>query len=814
MDMPGKYDPASAEERARRLWEDEGIYRFAPEGDDRPVYSIDTPPPTVSGSLHVGHVFSYVQTDCLARFFRMRGYNVLYPMGFDDNGLPTERLVEKVSGLRAPEVPRERFVAMCREISAEYEGRYEALWRKVGLSVDWSLGYTTNDARCRRIGQHAFLDLYEAGRAYRKVYPTLWCPECRTAVAQAEMEDREIGSSFCTIVFQVGEERLRIATTRPELLPACVAIFVHPDDARYAHLVGRRARTPLFDREVPVLADQRADPEKGTGLVMCCTFGDATDVAWWEEYGLPICDLLAEDGTMTREAGPYAGMTAVEGRGAIVRDLDAAGRLVERREIAHSVNVHERCGTEIEYRAAPQWFVRVLDMKEELLDAGAKIAWHPPSMKIRYDHWVENLRWDWCISRQRYHGIPFPIWYCRSCGAPVAAERERLPVDPAGAPPPPPCSCGDTEFEPDPDVMDTWATSSLTPLINTGWEGAAETPERYPMTLRPQAHDIIRTWAFYSLVRGLLHCGEVPWRHLAISGHALLGRPGGGGPGKISKSKGPRVASPEELMKQFSADALRYWACGSRLGTDVAFSRDELRPGKRLVTKLWNAARFSLVHLAEYSGLRPDLIWTMDRWILAKLARTIREATSRFEQYDFASAREIVDRFFWTDLCDNYLEIIKDRLYRPETHGADARISAQYGLYCALLSVLKMMGPFVPYVTEEIYRHVFREREGTISLHGLDWPEPTPEWVDPEAERSGDLAIRVIAEVRKRKSEAGVSLRTSVPKLCIRCDEEDESRIHDVLADVQTTTRAERVVFCGADGGLVVDVNMTKTGIA
>jgi len=620
------------------------------------------------------------------------------------------------------------------------------------------------------------------------------------------MEDREVGSAFCTISFEVGDERLRIATTRPELLPACVALFVHPDDARHAHLVGRRARTPLFDREVPVLADQRADPEKGTGLVMCCTFGDATDVAWWEEYGLPMRALLAEDGRMTSKAGPYAGMTAYEGRAAIMRDLDAAGLLLDRREIAHMVNVHDRCGTEIEYRAAPQWFIRVPDMKEELLDAGAKIAWHPPSMKVRYDHWVENLRWDWCISRQRYHGIPFPVWYCRTCGATVAAERDRLPLDPAIDRPRPPCSCGGTDLAPDRDVMDTWATSSLTPLIHARWDGAAGTPVLHPMTLRPQAHDIIRTWAFYSIVRGLLHCGDVPWRHLAISGHALLGRPGGGRPGKISKSKGPRVAPPEQLIEQFSADALRYWACGSRLGTDVAFSRDELRPGQRLVTKLWNAARFSLGHLEDCPGLRPDALWTMDRWILSKLTGTIRGTALHFEKYDFAAAREIVDRFFWTDLCDNYLEIVKDRLYRPEIHGADARVSAQYGLYCSLLSVLKMMSPFVPYVTEEIYRHVFRERERTISLHRSGWPEPEPAWVDPEAEESGDLAVRVIAEVRKRKSEAGVSLKTSVPELRIGCDEEDEGRIRTVLMDVQTTTRAERVVLCGTDGELAVEV--------
>lgn len=812
MPMPDKYDPGRAEDRARALWEDAGIYRFDPDEDHRPLYSIDTPPPTVSGALHVGHVFSYVQTDCLARFFRMRGYRVFYPMGFDDNGLPTERLVEKEYGIRAFEVPRDRFVEMCRETAAKYERQYEALWRKIGLSVDWSLRYTTNDSRCRRIAQRAFLDLYETGRAYRKVYPTLWCPECRTAVAQAEMEDREMRGAFHTVLFQAGREQLRIATTRPELLAACVALFVHPEDARYAHLIGRRARTPLFDREVPVLADRRADPEKGTGIVMCCTFGDATDVAWWEEYELPTRSVLSEEGTMTQEAGSYAGRTLSEARAAIVRDLHAAGLLLGRTEIAHMVNVHERCGTEIEYRATSQWFIRVLDMKSALLDAGAKIAWHPPSMKIRYDHWVENLRWDWCISRQRYHGIPFPVWYCRTCGASIVAERAQLPVDPAVSHPISPCPCGGRDFTPDPDVMDTWATSSLTPLINARWGEAESRPGMcriYPMTLRSQAHDIIRTWAFYTIVRGLLHCcGHVPWLHLAISGHALLTRSGRGGPGKISKSKGLRVDPPEKLIEQFSADALRYWACGARSGADVAFSRDELRPGKRLTTKLWNASRFSFAHLKDYSGTRPDSLWTMDRWILSKLARAIHEATSCFEEYDFATAREIVNRFFWTDLCDNYLEIIKGRLYGPEIYGEDARLSAQHGLYFSLLSVLKMMGPFVPYITEEIYQHFFREREDSISLHGSRWPEPPTEWTDPDAEENGDLAVRVIAEVRRRKTEAGVSLKTSVPELRIECSEEDESRLSSVLEDVRTTTRAERVVFRREAGQMEVDLSL------
>jgi valyl-tRNA synthetase len=502
MTLAKRYDPAAAEPRLQAWWQQAGIYNFDPEAED-PAYSIDTPPPTVSGNLHMGHVYSYSHPDIMARFWRMNGRNVFYPMGYDDNGLPTERLVERRLGVSALRVGRKTFIERCLELSEELEQDYQALWQRLGLSVDWRYLYRTIDDQSRHISQRSFVDLQRKGLAYHQDAPAIWCPECRTAIAQAELNDLTRESEFVTLPFERADgSPLLIATTRPELLPACVAVFVHPTDERFRDLVGQHVRVPLFGQQVPVLADLAAEPEKGTGAVMCCTFGDTTDVDWWRNHGLPLRMMIERDGTLAGAAGPLGGLPVPDARRKVVEMLQQGGMILGRQTVTQSVRVHERCDTPVEYIVTRQWFIRVLDFQQALLDAGEQITWHPPHMKTRYREWVENLRWDWGISRQRAFGVPLPVWYCVECGAVVVADETQLPVDPTHEQPAVACACGSMAFEPDQDVMDTWATSSLSPQIAARWLAEPALYERlFPMSLRAQAHEIIRTWAFYAIVK-------------------------------------------------------------------------------------------------------------------------------------------------------------------------------------------------------------------------------------------------------------------------------------------------------------------------
>jgi len=589
--LPKRYDPQTEEPRLQAFWQAQGVYHFDVDDDTRPVYSIDTPPPTVSGHLHLGHVYSYSHPDFVARFWRMNGYNVFYPMGYDDNGLPTERLVEKWEGIRAVEVGREAFIERCLAVSEQAERDYQALWQRLGLSIDWRYTYRTIDAESRRISQLSFLDLYRKGLAYRKEAPAIWCPECQTAIAQAELNDLDRESTFYTLAFALDNGGvLEIATTRPELLPACVAVFVHPDDARYARLIGKQARVPYFDQWVPILTDPGADPEKGTGAVMCCTFGDAADVTWWYTHNLPLRVALDRAGRMTDLAGAFAGLPSREARRQIVEALAERGLLLGERPTAQSVRVHERCDTPVEYIVTPQWFVRVLDFKDALLASGANVRWHPDHMETRFREWVENLNWDWCISRQRYYGVTFPVWYCDACGAVILAGEDELPVDPTTRAPSRPCVCGSTSFTPETDVMDTWATSSLSPQIVGQWLANPELCAKvYPFSLRPQAHEIIRTWAFYTIVKSHHHFDATPWTDAAISGWGLALE----GAGKISKSRGGGPMPPMEMLEQYSADAVRYWTSSTGFGKDSIISEEKIQIGAKLITKLWNVARFA-----------------------------------------------------------------------------------------------------------------------------------------------------------------------------------------------------------------------------
>ncbi len=795
--MPNRYNFFEAEPRLAGFWADAALYAFDPSAPG-PIYTIDTPPPTVSGELHIGHCYSYTQTDIIARYHRMRGENVLYPMGFDDNGLPTERFVEKSIGRKATEMDRQEFITRCLELIDQTESRFESLWRRLGLSVDWNYRYSTISSQMQRVSQWSFIQLYRSGLAYRQVAPTLWCPECQTAIAQAEVDDRTLPTRFSTLAFRLKDgEILPIATTRPELLPACVAIFVHPGDSRYARLIGTTATITLDGLprsiEVPILADELADPARGSGAVMCCTFGDSTDVRWWRLHQLPLRSAVGRDGRMTALAGPYAGLSIAEARKRILHDLAEKGLILGWETTEHSTGTHERCGTPVEYLHTRQWFISVLEHKEQLLEAGRKILWHPEHMLRRYEHWVENLHWDWCISRQRFLGVPFPAWTCKACGELALATPERLPVDPRITTPPP-CACGSSEFEPEPDVMDTWATSSCTPFLIARWpDDPAWFARHFPASLRPQAHDIIRTWAFYTIVKSLYHEDAIPWREIMISGHALSADRG-----KISKSKEHKEAGPQELIEQESADALRYWATSIKTGSDTAFNPETVATGRRLITKLWNACRFAesrLENLTNEFNTRDELhsvLLPTDRWLLSRLARSIAHATSELNNTEYSTARVEVERFFWSDLCDNYLELAKARLYQGAGPECEA---AQWTLYHALLTVLKLFAPYLPYVTEEIYQLLFRRWEVAASIHRLLWPAERPEWIDEQAEDTGQTLLSLLRQVRRYKAEHGLSVGAELETLHIRANADQHGALAALIVDLKSATRARNIVL-------------------
>ncbi len=876
--LPKHYDHKEAEPRLQKRWEEIGVHAWDESQPRENTFVIDTPPPTVSGILHMGHIFSYTQADFVARYQRMRGKTVFYPMGFDDNGLPTERLVEKEKKVRGRDMPRADFVVLCREVVKGAEEEFRRLFKSVALSVDWKQEYQTISDDVRRLSQESFLDLLEKGDAYRDFRPTYWDWVDQTAIAQAEIENKEMPGVMNEIEFTLEDGTpLIIATTRPELLGACVAVMYHPEDPNAAKYRDKYAVTPLFGVNVPMIADELVEREKGTGLVMCCTFGDDTDKEWWRKHGLPLrqivnelgridisfptfpdeskvdvlepreealfeadrlYDALAEDcivfGGANYALAQYQfsratidknnclsvkkawdvfnqinGLKIKQANEKIVKMLQTEGKLCHQTLITHTVKCAERSGTPIEIIPTPQWFIRITDKKEALLEKGKECKWYPEYMHIRLNQWIDGLKEDWCISRQRFFGVPFPVWYSKRAGEegrPIFASSQQLPVDPLTDLP-----HGYTREEvvASTDVMDTWATSSISPQINAGSIGIRSdkhtdtrhlTPETrftklFPADLRPQAHEIIRTWAFYTIVKAHLHSDDIPWKNLMISGWCLASDKS-----KMSKSKG-NIITPVDLILEKSADAVRYWASTSRLGADTAFSEELLKIGKKLINKLWNAINFASLHLETLAipshtpVSEKRITETLDKWILTRLQKTIEKATHEFEKFEYCDARVAIEEFFWKDFCDNYLELVKTRAYGEEVAGCRLQVasitSARVTLYYCLHAILRLFAPFIPHITEELYSHIV---DADTSVHARgNWPKSADYPIDNQAEASGIACVSILEAIRKCKSERQVSIKFPIKE--VKLSGGDWKLIEPVIHDLKSAGNVESITW-------------------
>ena len=757
-----RYDYKTREKFWQNKWQQDKTYKFDLNAAKK--YTIDTPPPTISGNIHMGHVFSYLQIDVIARHHRMLGESVFFPFGYDENGLPTEYYIQRTKKIKLNEISRQDFAKICEETTADLRGVYRNIFQSAGLSADFDNTYSSMSQNSQKISQQSFIELYNNGAIERKHSATLWCPECRTAIAQSEVDTEEMPSAMNYITFGIkdSDERLKIATTRPELLSACVCVFVHPDDKERKSLIGKTAISPIYNKEVPILANPDVDLEKGTGAVMCCTFGDEADAKWQKEFNLPILEAIGYNGRMTALAGEFEGLKVKEARAAIIEKLKEEGILYDQQEITHFVSTHERCGTPLEILTKPQWFIKLLDKKQEIYDAGLKCNWYPSTMQKRFLNWVDGLKWDWCISRQRYYGIPFPVWYCADCGQTIVADITDLPVDPSTTQPKRPCpKCGGTHFTPETDVLDTWATSSLTPQLAMDLVTHKGLDDTYiPMNLRPNAHDNIRVWDFYTIAKSLLHFKKLPWENVMISGWGLSAT---GTKLSKSKSNGGTVA-PLDAYEKFSADATRYWASNASLGKDVYIQDEEFTNGFKLMQKLWNASRFVLSFIEDYTPREVELYPT-DKWIIECYNQAYTKFIRALEKYEMGLALNEVEKLFW-NFCDNYIELAKNRLYKPEIYGEQAKESAQYAASYVLRGILKLLSIYMPHITEEIYCDAFSKIEGFDSIHNSGYLVPKTQVID-EILAQGDVICDIIAQIRGVKSQAGVSIKTPVELLTL-----------------------------------------------
>jgi len=796
---------------------DDSIYYFD-ASSDKPPYIIDTPPPYPTGDFHIGNALNWCYIDFIARYKRMRGYEVMFPQGWDCHGLPTEVKVEEIHGTSRHKISTQEFRELCRQLTRGNIEQMKGMMRRLGMSIDWSKEYVTMDDRYKRYTQLSFLKMYRGGLIYQAEHPVNWCPRCETAIAFAEVEYEDRDAYLNYLLFErAGAEKeaehveIEIATTRPELLASCVAVAVHPDDERYKTIVEKKLEVPIFEHNVKVYEDESVDPEFGTGVVMICTFGDRQDVRWWKLHNLPLRASIDERGRMTEVARGYVKLSVEECKQKIIEDLDAKGLLKRREGIKQNVGVCWRCKTPIEIISTKQWFVRV--KKEEILNAAREIKWYPEHFRIRLENWVESMDWDWCISRQRIFGVPIPVWYCKQCGTVKIAGEEEIPVDPVMTSPEEPCvNCGGTEFEGEKDVLDTWMDSSLTALWAAGWSFNASSGIEYePVELRPQGHDIIRTWAFYSILRSIALTKKIPWRTILING-MVLGEDGY----KMSKSRSNTV-SPDYVIQKHGADVFRQWAAiGGAVGSDVQFQWKDIVAASKFMQKLWNILRFAMIHLSDYekpffkkegftkgkSNLR-----VVDKWLLSKLNRLILSVTDSMENFKFDEAMKDIRAFAWNVLADDYIELVKSRLYGRS--GEEGKESAKYALHEAIKTLSILLAPFVPFYAEEMYSQIAKgEREK--SVHKEKWQEVKPDMLDSEAENEGDLIADIVRAVRRYKSERGIPLSAPLGKIEVYVESLDTEDIENATATKVELCKNMSEIKSEGD---ILDVNGTKVVI-
>ena len=790
------------EEKWKKFWEKEKIYTFNPKSKKQ-IYSVDTPPPYASsGHLHVGHALHYTQFEIMARVMRQLGKEVYFAPGFDDNGLPTEKYVEEKLGINKAKTNRAEFRKLCLKESEKVEKEYaDRVFKTLGHSYDWSLLYTTISPEAQRVAQTSFLKLAQKGDAYRKEEPTIWCPYHETALAQAEVEDLNRTTKLNYVDFDVADskEKVTIATTRPEFLPACVGIFVSPNDKRYKKLVGKELIVPLFNHKVKVMEDDKVDKEFGTGIVMVCTFGDNTDIEWWKKHKLDLRSMLNKDGTLNELADEYQGLKLKDAREAMLGNLEKLGKLKKQEDLPQTVGGCWRCNTPVEYIITKQWFVKTLKYKKELIKRGREIEWVPKFMRARFENWTENLGWDWVISRQRYYGVPIPVWYCGDCDEIIFPDEKELPIDPMEKKVK--CPKCKNEASPETDVFDTWMTSSNSPEVASKW---LENPSLYkkiaPMSLRPQSHDIIRTWAFYTILKSHLLFDRIPWEKVMIGTYIL--DPQGKG---MHKSKGNAVWA-DELIDKYNVDAFRYWVGSASVGSDLPFKEKELVAGQRFLTKLWNSSKFVIMNLKDWNGKsprdtqrghenlqagdpggpKPGKMEPIDTWMLQKTSQVSDKVKELYESYNIAGARKEIENFFWHVFCDNYLEIVKKRIYNGK---GDKKLSAQHVLYNALLSILKMMAPITCFMTEEIYQNYYREFEKDKSIHISEWPSLKIKQ-NKKIEDVGNKFLEVLSKIRQEKTKAKKPMNS---ECVLTLSKEDMVRLKNVLNDLKDVTNAKEI---------------------
>jgi valyl-tRNA synthetase len=749
MELPKEYDYNAIEEKWMNKWQDSMFY--FDWNSEKPRFIIDTPPPYPTGNFHIGNALNWCYIDFVARYKRMRGFNVMFPEGWDCHGLPTEVKVEELNGITKSQVSREEFRQMCVDLTTNNIERMRKSLRRLGFSIDWSNEYITMNPSYFVKTQASFVKMYEHGNIYQQNHPVNWCPRCETAIAFAEVEY----DARDTILNFLDFDKLRIATTRPELLAACVAVAVNPDDERYSKYVNTEVKVPVFGHAVKVIEDKSVDPTFGTGVVMICTFGDKQDVRWWVEHKLPLRKAIDRTGKMTGIAGKYAGMSTDECKKAIIEDMKTAGVLYKQEKLDQNVGLCWRCKTAIEILSERQWFVKIV--AEDILNTANEVTWVPDYMKVRFENWTGTMEWDWCISRQRIFATPIPAWYCAECGKTKVAKEEWLPLDPTQKAPDEACECGSTEFKGEEDVLDTWMDSSISALHVSGW--LSDKPLLLPVQLRPQGYDIIRTWAFYTILRSKSLLDKKPWDTILLNG-MVLGEDGH----KMSKSRNNFVV-PEEVMKTNGADAFRQWAAiGGTTGSDIIFSWKDVIAGSRFLQKLWSIVRFSMPHISD----KPAPYTPIDLWLLSKLNRLVKECTEKMDAYQFDETFKAIRGFAWEILADNYIELAKSRLYGD----GEGKRAAQYTLFVTIDTLTRLLAPFLPYFSEEIYSQLKH-----VSVHLASWPHEVESLIDASAETTGELITEITAAIRRYKSEHGMALNAQLAGVEIYSTMEDASDI-------------------------------------